>query len=154
MRLPERQMARDLEAKARQLLVAQSRFLDAMRVNNGEWATAAGFQIGSLYREFYDDLVGAPVPPALTGEAREVYLEEVRKQVKTLLQKAISIHEKNLLMAERIGEKNEWVRRSNEQMEQLKKLLAPGPAGPAAARFARRRPPSLNPPRFQGPGTR
>ena len=104
VRLPEKQMARDLEAKARTLLVAQSRFLDAMRVNNVEWATAAGFQIGSLYREFYDDIVGAPVPPALTGEAREVYLEEVRKQVRTLLQKAVSIHEKNLLMAERSGE--------------------------------------------------
>ena len=130
VRLPERQLTRDLEAKARQLLVAQSRFLDAMRVNNGEWATAAGFQIGSLYREFYDDLVGAPVPPELKGEARDVYLEEVRKQVKTLLQKAVNIHEKNVLMAERIGEKNEWVRRSNEQMEQLKKLLAPGPVAP------------------------
>jgi len=128
VRLPERQLTRDLEAKARQLLVAQARFLDAMRVNNGEWATAAGFQIGSLYREFYDDLVGAPVPSDLTGEAREVYLDEVRKQVKNLLQKAITIHEKNVLMAERIGEKNEWVRRSNEQMEQLKKLLMPGPA--------------------------
>lgn len=130
VRLPEKQLGRDLEAKARMLLVAQARFLDAMRLDNVEWATAAGFQIGSLYREFYDDLVGAPVPPALTGEAREVYLEEVRKQVRTLLQKAISIHEKNLLMAERSGEKNEWVQRSNEQMEQLRKLLAPGPAAP------------------------
>jgi len=132
VRLPEKQLARDLEAKARMLLVAQSRFLDAMRVNNVEWATAAGFQIGSLYREFYDDLVGAPVPPQLTGEAKDVYLEEVRKQVKTLLQKAISIHEKNVLMAERNGERNEWARRSNEQMEQLKKLLAPGPVEPQA----------------------
>ncbi|MDB4966878.1 MAG: hypothetical protein JWN44_2567 [Myxococcales bacterium] len=130
VRLPEKQMARDLEAKARLLLVAQSRFIDAMRVNHVEWATAAGFQIGSLYREFYDDLVGAPVPPGLKGEAREVYLEEVRKQVKTLLQKAISIHEKNLLMAERVGESNDWVRRSNDQMAQLKKLLQPGPVGP------------------------
>ncbi len=127
VRLPEKQLGRDLEAKARMLLVAQSRFLDAMRVNNAEWATAAGFQIGSLYREFYDDLVGAPVPPELSGEARDVYLEEVRKQVKTLLQKAVTIHEKNVLMGERLGEKNEWVRRSNEQMEQLKKLLLPGP---------------------------
>jgi tetratricopeptide (TPR) repeat protein len=131
VRLPEKQMARDLEAKARMLLLAQARFLDAMRVNHAEWATAAGFQIGSLYHEFYDDLVGAPVPPALSGEAREVYLEEVRKQVKTLLQKAISIHEKNVLMAERIGEKNDWVRRSNAELEQLKKLVGPGPLPPA-----------------------
>ena len=48
----------------------------------------------------------------------------------TLLQKAISIHEKNVLMAERTGEQNEWVRRSNEQMEQLRKLLVPGPVAP------------------------
>src|SRR5581483_10986637 len=75
VRLPEKQMAQDLENKARMLMTAQTRYLDAMKVNNGEWATAAGFQIASLYREFYDDLVGAPIPPELTGEAREVYLE-------------------------------------------------------------------------------
>lgn len=127
VRLPERQMQKDLEAKARMLLVAQSRFLDAMRINNADWATAAGFQIGSLYHEFYDDLVGAPVPPALSGEARDVYLDEVKKQVKPLLQKAVSIHEKNVVMAERIGADNEWVRRSNAELEQLKRLLLPGP---------------------------
>jgi tetratricopeptide (TPR) repeat protein len=128
VRLPERQMSKDLEAKARLLLVAQQRFIDAMRVQNPEWATAAGFQIGSLYREFYDDLVGAPVPANLTGEAREVYLDEVRKQVKGLLQKAVAVHERNILMAERLGENNDWVKRSNEQMAQLRKLLTPGPA--------------------------
>jgi tetratricopeptide (TPR) repeat protein len=127
VRLPERQMSKDLEAKARLLLVAQQRFLDAMRVQNPEWATAAGFQIGSLYREFYDDLVGAPVPPNLTGEARDVYLDEVRNHVKTLLQKAVAVHERNILMAERLGETNDWVKRSNEQMAQLRKLLTPGP---------------------------
>jgi tetratricopeptide (TPR) repeat protein len=133
VRLPEKQMSRDLEAKARLLLVAQARFVDAMRVNNTEWATAAGFQIGSLYREFYDDLVGAPIPPSLNGEAREIYLDEVKKHVRTLLQKAISVHEKNIMMAERVGEKNDWVRRSNEQMDQLRKLLVPGPLPPAEA---------------------
>jgi tetratricopeptide (TPR) repeat protein len=146
VRLPEKQMSRDLEAKARLLLVAQARFIDAMRVNHAQWATAAGFQIGSLYREFYDDLVGAPVPPALTGEAREVYLEEVRKQVKTLLQKAISVHEKNVLMAERIGESNEWVKRSNDQLAQLKKLLAPGPVAPQVPETAQPPPEPEKPP--------
>ena len=128
VRLPEKQMAADLEAKAQLVLQAQHRYLDTIRVKNPEWATAAGFQIGSLYREFYDDLVGAPVPPELDTEAREIYLEEVRKKVQTLLKKAVSIHEKNLLMAERSGVSNEWVTRSNGEMEALKKLLTPGPA--------------------------
>jgi tetratricopeptide (TPR) repeat protein len=131
VRLPEKQLAADLEAKAQLLLLAQARFFDAIRVNNVEWATAAGFQIGSLYRELYDDLVGAPTPPGVAGEAKDVYLEEVKKKVRTLLQKAISIHEQNVLMAERNGVKNEWVRRSNEQMAQLRALLAPGAPPPA-----------------------
>src|SRR5262249_52376319 len=116
VRLPEKQMAEDLENKARLLLMAQARYLDAMRVNNLDWATAAGYQIGSLYHELYDDLVNAPVPPRLDSEGRDVYLEQVRERVKTLLQKAVAIHEKNLLMAERNGVNNEWVKRSNEEM--------------------------------------
>ncbi len=126
VRLPEKQMAEDLENKARMLLLAQGRYLEAMKVNNVDWATAAGYQIGSLYHELYDDLVNAPVPPRLDGEAKDVYLDEVRKQVRGLLQRAVSIHEKNLLMAERNGVDNEWVRRSNQEMEQLKHLLVPG----------------------------
>jgi tetratricopeptide (TPR) repeat protein len=125
VRGPDKQLAEDLEAKARLLLMAQARYLDAMRVNNVEWATAAGYQIGSLYHELYDDLINAPV--AATGEAREVYLEQLRERIKTLLQKAVSIHEKNLLMAERNGVDNQWVQRSNEEMANLKRLLLSGP---------------------------
>jgi tetratricopeptide (TPR) repeat protein len=133
VRLPEKQMAQDLENKAQLLLVAQARYLDTMRVNNVDWATAAGYQIGSLYHELYDDLVNAPVPPQLSGEAKDVYLEQVRNQVRGLLQRAVAIHEKNLLMAERNGIDNEWVKRSNEEMAQLKRLLVPGAAAPAPA---------------------
>jgi tetratricopeptide (TPR) repeat protein len=85
VRLPQKQLESDLEAKARLLLLAQQRYVETIRVKHVEWATAAGFRIGSLYREFYDDLVGAPIPPNLTGEAREVYQDQVMKKVKTLL---------------------------------------------------------------------
>jgi tetratricopeptide (TPR) repeat protein len=129
IRLPEKRMSEDLEAKARMLLVAQARFIETMKMQNAEWATAAGFQIASLYREFYDDLVGAPVPPELDGEHAEVYRDEVKKKVRTLLEKAISVHERNLIMAERVGIKNDWVRRSNEQMDQLRKILVPPQPG-------------------------
>jgi TolA-binding protein len=133
VRLPQQKLEADLEAKARMLLLAQQRYVDAMRVKHSEWATAAGFRIGSLYREFYDDLVGAPVPESLQGEKKDVYLEEVKKKVRNLLVKAIAFHEKNVLMAERIGEKNDWVRRSTAQLDELRRLLEPGlrpaPAG-------------------------
>ena len=124
-RLPQKQLEQDFEAKARMVLLAQQRYVDAMRVKHPEWATAAGFRIASLFREFYDDFVNAPVPVTVKGEAREVYLEEVRKKVRTLLVKAVAFHEKNVLMAERVGETNDWVKRSNEQLAELRQLLEP-----------------------------
>jgi tetratricopeptide (TPR) repeat protein len=149
VRMPEKQLAVDLEAKARMLLVAQNRYYDTIRVKNPDWATAAGFQIASLYREFYDDLVGAPLPPGLTGEAREVYLEELKKKVSTLLQKAVKVHELNLTMAERTGTANEWVKKSNEQMDQLRKLLVPGTPTPPNTP-ATTPPPTVAPPQVPG----
>jgi hypothetical protein len=151
VRLPQKQLESDLEAKARLLLLAQQRYVETIRVRHVEWATAAGFRIGSLYREFYDDLVGAPVPPALQGEAREVYQEQLKKKVKTLLYKAVAFHERNVLMAERAGEKNDWVKRSTDQLEELRRLLEPGGApAPSAADSADEPPRPIAPVRDPG----
>ncbi len=128
LRPGDAQLKHDLEAKATLLLTAQTRYLDTIRIKNPEWATAAGFQLGALYRQFYDDIVGAPIPPSLTGEARQVYLEEVRDKVSNLLRKAAAVHERNLLMAERVGVHNEWVTRSTSELEELRRLLVPGAA--------------------------
>jgi tetratricopeptide (TPR) repeat protein len=149
VRGPDKQLAEDLESKARLLLMAQSRYLEAMRVNNVEWATASGYQIGSLYHELYDDLINAPVQA--TGEAREVYLEQLRDRIKTLLQKAVAIHEKNLLMAERNGVDNVWVKRSNEEMANLKRLLLPGAPVPAQPAKPPPPPPPLPRPKDEVP---
>jgi TolA-binding protein len=125
VRLPEKQMQRDLEAKAEMLLVAQARYVDTARIRNPAWATAAGYQMASLYREFYDSLMQAPIPPQLGAEARAVYLEELKKTIEPLLRKAIHAHELTQQVAERNGVDNDFVRKSNEEMKQLRALLAP-----------------------------
>ena len=131
IRLPESRMQQDLELKAQMLLAAQRRYLEAMQVNHVEWAVAAGFQIGALYREMYDAFLSAPVPPEAKGELREVYVDQLRKKIQPLLQKAVGIFERNVLMAERVGVKNEWRERSVAQLGELRALLLPG--APAAA---------------------
>jgi tetratricopeptide (TPR) repeat protein len=137
VRLPEKQMQRDLEAKAEMLLQAQARYVDTARIKNPAWATAAGYQMAMLYREFYDALMQAPIPPQLSGEARQVYLEELRKTIEPLLRKAIHAHELTQQVAERNGIDNDFVRKSNEEMKQLRALLAPPegqePAAPPPA---------------------
>ncbi len=147
VRLPEKQMKADLEAKAQLLIVTQARYVDVARVRNPAWATAAGYQMASLYKEFYDALMTAPVPPELSAEAKQVYVEELRKTIEPLLRKAIHAHELTQQVAERNGIDNEWVRKSSEQMAQLRALLAPpDPNAPAPSPAPSTAKPSSAPP--------
>ena len=129
LRLPEKQMAIDMEEKARLLLVAQRQYIETIKLGNPQWASASGYQIGSLYEEFYDAFMHAPIPPELYGEAnqekREVYYEELRKRIRILLEKALKTHEQNLLMLERLGVQNEWRDKSKLAFASLQKMLDP-----------------------------
>ena len=86
LRLPEKQMRVDMEEKARLLLFAQRQYIDTIKLGNPQWASASGFQVASLYEEFYDAFMHAPVPPELLGagneEKREIYFEELRKKIR------------------------------------------------------------------------
>jgi TolA-binding protein len=161
LRLPERQMNVDLDEKARQLLLAQRAYIDTIKLGNPNWASASGFQIGSLYEELYDSFVRAPVPTELrepaAKEKLEVYYEELRKKIRVLLEKSVRTYEANLLMMERLGVQNEWRDKSKLAYAKVQRLLdpsfrmefaAPGtpegaPAGSAPAQAA---PPLPEPP--------
>ncbi|HET6150818.1 MAG TPA: tetratricopeptide repeat protein, partial [Polyangia bacterium] len=112
LRLPATRMRTDMEEKARLLLAAQRQYIDTIKMGNPQWASASGFQVASLYEEFYDAFIAAPVPPELLGaandEKREVYFEELRKKIRVLLEKSLRWNEQNLLMMERFGVQNEW----------------------------------------------
>jgi TolA-binding protein len=129
LRLPVKQMSIDMEDKARLLLTAQRLYIDAIKLGNPQWASASGYQIGSLYEEFYDAFIHAPIPDDMQGEAnqekREVYYEELRKKIRILLEKSLRTHEQNLLMLERMGIQNEWREKSKVSFAKLQKLLDP-----------------------------
>jgi len=129
LRLPEKQMAIDMEEKARLLLVAQRQYIETIKLGNPQWASASGYQIGSLYEEFYDAFMHAPIPPELLGQANqeklEVYYEELRKRIRILLEKALRTHEQNVLMLERLGVQNEWRDKSKLAFANLQKMLDP-----------------------------
>jgi TolA-binding protein len=129
LRLPEKQMAKDMDDKARLLLSAQRQYIEAIKMGNPQWASASGYQVGSLYEEFYDSFIHAPIPPELLGstnqEKREVYYEELRKRIRILLEKSLRTHEQNLLMLERLGVQNGWRDKSKLAFAKLQKMLDP-----------------------------
>jgi tetratricopeptide (TPR) repeat protein len=154
LRLPESQMDRDLDLKASLLLQAQKGYIETIKFGNPGWASAAGFQVGSLYEELYDSFMNAPVPKELKGEAREVYLTELHKKIRILLEKSMKWQRENLLMIERLGVNTDWAEKSKLAYAKLLRLLDPKAnpeeLTPASPRHDQA-PPAPKPPERQSP---
>ena len=116
-------LAEDLEYKSELLLSSQGHYLRAIRIGNGYWATAAGAMIGGLYENMYDHMVNAPAPTELSEAEREVYRTELRKKIRVLISKAISVYERTLEAAERIGASSPFVEQTRESLRRMKELL-------------------------------
>ena len=108
-----------LEEKATHLVAAQRGYLRAIRRGDPRIATLAGYKIGALYEQFYQDMVAAPQPASLDPLEREVYAQELGKKVRVLLKKAMLVFGKVERLAARIGVENEWVKRSRLAVKRL-----------------------------------
>jgi tetratricopeptide (TPR) repeat protein len=113
-----------LEQKCQRLLSAQYAYIRSIKVGNPGWATAAGYRIGTLYEELYDDMVTLPVPADLTEEQAAMYLNELKARVHVLIRKAMLVWQRSLDMAHRTGAENEWVHRTQTSLERLQHLMA------------------------------
>ncbi len=136
------QLAKDLEYKSELLLSAQGHYLRAIRMGNGYWATASGQRIGGLYESMYDHMTHAPSPRELSEVEQDAYREMLRKRIRVLISKAISVYEHTLQAAERIGSSSPFVQQTKESLRRMKDLLleearaeeagAPPPARPGS----------------------
>jgi tetratricopeptide (TPR) repeat protein len=117
------QLARDLEYKSELLLSAQGHYLRAIRIGNGYWATASGQRIGALYQDLYEHLMHSPAPAELDAQEQGAYRAELRKRIRVLIGKAISIYEHTLQTAERIGAASSFVQQTRESLQRMKALL-------------------------------
>src|SRR6185295_18331439 len=107
--------------------------------------------------ELYDSFMNAPVPKELKGEAREVYLAELHKKIRILLEKSMKWQRENLLMIERLGVNTDWAEKSKLAYAKLQRLLdpkaPPEETNPAGGEGGRRdkAPPAPRPPERQSP---
>lgn len=128
-----------LASKCEQLLVAQHRFLRAIRLGDGRIAAAAGFRVGWLYESLYEALTGLEVPPELTSEQREVYEQEVRARVSVLVKKAILVYERTLLVGRGSSDAGPWVQKLETALDRLRALYLDDPSRSAGATADRSR---------------
>ncbi len=116
-------LAEDLEYKSELLLSSQGHYLRAIRIGNGYWATASGNRIGGLYESMYEHMMNAPAPGELSAPEQDVYRAELRKKIRVLISKAITVYERTLEAAERIGASSPFVQQTRESLTRMKQLL-------------------------------
>jgi tetratricopeptide (TPR) repeat protein len=114
-----KEFAARLELRCELLLEAQSAYSDTMRAYDAHWSTMAGFRVGELYERLHEELMRIP-PPRVTNERESLLFEgTMRMRYAVLLNKAASMLEHTLAMAQRTGEQSEWVRRTEESRSKL-----------------------------------
>jgi tetratricopeptide (TPR) repeat protein len=139
IRLPEAQMSKDFERKLELLEQAQDAYNEVIRARHLYWVSAAGYQLGSLFEEFYDAVMHAPMPDWLDEQQRRVYYEELEEQLRPVIDKAVWVFEKNLETARKFGYESEFIERSEAQLAELQAImLGRGDSGAPVPRLAPR----------------
>jgi tetratricopeptide (TPR) repeat protein len=109
-----------LEARCQLLLDAQSAYSDSMRAYDAHWSAMAGFRTAELYQRLHQDLLAVRPPAnADTERKRQLFEGAVRTRYAILLTKAKGMAEHTLAMAERTGERSEWVDRTRAALESI-----------------------------------
>jgi tetratricopeptide (TPR) repeat protein len=109
-----------LEARCQLLLDAQSAYSDSMRAYDAHWSAMAGFRTAELYQRLHQDLLAVKPPAnADTERKRQLFEGAVRTRYAILLTKAKGMAEHTLSMAERTGERSEWVDRTRAALKAI-----------------------------------
>jgi tetratricopeptide (TPR) repeat protein len=118
------EFAATLERRCELLLSAQSAYSDTMRAHDAHWSAIAGYRVGELYQRLHDELTAIPAPEATSERQRLLFEGAMRLRYSVLLNKASSMMEHTLSMAERTGEESEWVRRAATSRVELQRAAA------------------------------
>lgn len=129
IKLPEKVMQEAFDKKMQLLISAQDAYNHTIAAKHMFWVSASGYQLGHLFGEFYDALMYAPTPDWLDDRQKHVYYEELKKQLRPVVTKAIWVLEKNLETARRLGYESPFIEQTEAKLGHLQKVLLSDEAG-------------------------
>ncbi len=128
VRIDDAQLEQAIERRVQLVTHAHVLYNDAIRVGNPHWAAASGHRIGDIYRNLYGSIVETPLPCDWLEPAIRIYRDRTARRLRPLVQGALRAWEATIDMARRNGiSGNDWVRRTDEQVETLRRLVLQGP---------------------------
>lgn len=126
IRPSEATMSEDFARKFALLEQAQAGYESTIKAKHVFWVSAAGYQMGTLFQEFYDAMMHAPVPDWLDDNQRKVYYEELKSQLRPVVNKAIWVFEKNLETARKLGYDSPFIAQTETKLSDLQAILLAG----------------------------
>lgn len=109
-----------LEQRCQLLLDAQSGYSDAMRAYDSHWSAMAGYRVGELYQKLHEELMQVPAPKSADTERRRQLFEgAMRLRYSILLDKAKSMMDHTVTMADRTGEQSPWVLKARQARDDI-----------------------------------
>jgi len=113
-----------LEQRCQLLLDAQSAYSDAMRAYDSHWSAMAGYRVGELYQKLHQEMMQVPPPKAADSERRRQLFEgAMRLRYSILLDKAKSMLDHTVAMADRTGEQSPWVLKSRQARDAIAQAM-------------------------------
>lgn len=113
-----------LEQRCQLLLDSQSAYSDSMRAYDSHWSAMAGFRVGELYQKLHDELMLVPAPKSADTERRRQLFEgAMRLRYSILLDKARSMMDHTVAMADRTGEQSPWVLKARQSRDDIVKAV-------------------------------
>jgi tetratricopeptide (TPR) repeat protein len=126
LRYPEEQMGKDLDRKSELFLLAQDRYWKVIDLYpNPYWTTAAVYQMGDMYKEFWDDFMAVPLPTGMSQEGAAEYVKLLNQnpQLRKLLERSLYFHETNVVKGKENGFETVWVDASQTRAAEVKDIL-------------------------------
>jgi tetratricopeptide (TPR) repeat protein len=106
-----------LEQRCQLILDAQRAYSDTWRAYDAHWSTLAGFRLAEMYEKLHQELMTIPAPEtADTSSRRDLFEGAMRLRYSVLLEKARTMMEHTVAMADREKERSPWVERARKSL--------------------------------------
>jgi tetratricopeptide (TPR) repeat protein len=106
-----------LEQRCQLILDAQRAYSDTWRAYDAHWSTLAGFRLAEMYEKLHQELMAIPAPEAAdTTTRRDLFEGAMRLRYSVLLEKARTMMEHTVTMADREKQRSPWVERAKQSL--------------------------------------
>ena len=116
----EKALEESFTKKIEALKVLEEKYREVLKYPAYEWVLASLYRMGYLFQSFSDSLFNADVPPGLSYEEEEIYIEMLRKQAEPLEEKAVTLYSSGLKKAKELKVFNKWTQLMTERLSVLR----------------------------------